>query len=113
MPGGAQNLGETPQECAERECWEESGYRVQVTELLGVFSSKKYPYINYPWKENEICHLFFRAKIIDGTAKTSEESEAIGWFSESELPPLSDGHEIRIRFGFKKQRAPETPAYFE
>lgn len=113
LPEGCQNLGETPQECAERECREESGYRVKVTELLGVFSSKRYPYIYCPWKENEFCHLFFRAKLTSGEARTSEESRAVSWFSESELPPLSDGHEIRIKFGFKKEREPSTAPFFE
>jgi len=62
MPGGAQNLGETPQ---------------------------------------------------GGGPKTSEESNEIGWFLESELPPLSDGHDIRIKFGFAKERNPEIPPFFE
>ena len=48
LPGGCQDLGETPAECARRECREETGLEVQITRLLGVFSSKRYERVNYP-----------------------------------------------------------------
>ena len=31
LPGGYQDLGETPAECAKREFYEETGYHVKVT----------------------------------------------------------------------------------
>ncbi|MFA6238122.1 MAG: NUDIX domain-containing protein [Bacteriovorax sp.] len=113
MPGGCHDLGETPKACAERECREESGYVVIVTDLLGVFSSNRYEYINYPWKENEFCHLLFRAEVVGGEAKTSSESLKVGWFDEGALPKFSDGHEIRVRFGFKAAHNPNFKPYFE
>ncbi|HEY32234.1 MAG TPA: NUDIX domain-containing protein [Dehalococcoidia bacterium] len=39
LPGGAQDLGETPEECARREFEEETGLLIRITRLLGVFSS--------------------------------------------------------------------------
>ena len=113
LPGGCHDLGETAQECAERECKEESGYVVKVTDLLGVYSSNRYEYINYPWKENEFCHLLFKAKLIGGEATTSSETTKIAWFSEENLPSLSDGHEPRIKFGFKSSRESNVRPYFE
>lgn len=113
LPGGCHDLGETPQMCAERECWEESGYEVKVTDLIGVYSSNRYEYIHYPWKENEFCHLLFQAKLVGGESKTSHESIRVGWFAESSLPSFSDGHEIRVRFGFEFSRNPEVKPYFE
>ncbi len=109
LPGGCQDPGETPRECAEREAREETGYQVRATALLGVFSSKRYPYVHYPWKENEFCHLLFRAEPAGGEAALSGKSRAIGWFAENALPPLSDGHEARILVGFGPAEAP----YFE
>ncbi len=35
LPGGCQNLGETPAECAVRECQEESGYLVRIDTYCG------------------------------------------------------------------------------
>ena len=34
LPGGAQNLGETPEQCAKREFWEETGLEVGIIALL-------------------------------------------------------------------------------
>lgn len=113
LPGGCHDLGETPKQCAERECFEESGYVVKVTQLLGVFSSNCYEYINYPWKENEFCHLLFNAIVIGGNSKTSSESTKVGWFLESELPELSDGHKIRVLWAFESSRNLNLKPYFE
>lgn len=113
LPGGCHNLGETPAKCAKRECYEETGYRVEIIELLGVFSSNCYKYIHYPYKENEFCHLLFKAKIIGGIVKTSNESLEVEWFSENKLPILSDGHEVRVLFGFKSISNPNQKPYFD
>jgi len=113
LPGGCHDLGETPQACAQRECKEESGYDVKVTDLLGVYSSNRYEYVNYPWKDNEFCHLFFRAQLIGGESQTSSESTQVRWFAESALPNFSDGHEIRVHFGFEASRNPNMKPYFE
>ena len=113
LPGGCQNVDETPEECAIRECLEESGLEVRVRHLIGVWSSLRYEYVNYPWKDNTFTHLVFSAELVGGTAQTSSETTEVGWFRESELPPLSDGHAPRIAFGFRWSRSPETPPYFE
>lgn len=113
LPGGCHDLGETPQECAERECREETGYDVVVTDLLGVYSSNRYEYLTYPWKENEFCHLLFRARLVGGSSKTSIETLNVAWFAESSLPKFSDGHEVRIQYGFEASRNPLLKPYFE
>ncbi len=113
LPGGCQDLGESPQECIERECREETGFEVKVTELLGIYSSKFYEYRHYPWKENEFCHLLFRGEIVGGNATTSSESLNVKWFAESQIPKLSDGHDVRISFGFEAVRNPKLMAHFE
>jgi ADP-ribose pyrophosphatase YjhB (NUDIX family) len=113
LPGGCQDLGETPRACAERECREESGYLVQATELMGVYSSKCYPYVNYPWKENEFCHLLFWAELRGGEARLSSETLQVAWFSEDRIPPLSDGHAPRIEFGFRYLKDRNLKPHFE
>lgn len=113
LPGGCHDLGETPRECAERECREESGYEVEVTDLLGVYSSNCYEYVNYPWKENEFCHILFRAKLTGGKPKTSSESIKVGWFNKLNLPLFSDGHEVRVHYGFAMASNNKLKPYFE
>ncbi len=113
LPGGCHDLGETPAECARRECLEESGYEVQITRLLGVFSSNRYEYLNYPWKENQFCHILFQAKVIGGAPRISQETSEVKWFPENQLPPLTDGHAPRIQVGFRFLHKTNSEAHFE
>lgn len=113
LPGGCQDLGETPAECAVRELKEETGFEVTITRLLGVFSSTRYEYVHYPWKENEFTHVFFAAAIIGGEMKPSPETPEVGFFAEAELPPMSDGHEGRVHVGFRAAGDADFRAMFE
>ena len=113
LPGGCQELGETPAECACRECCEESGFVVRLVRLLGVFSSARYEYVHYPWKENEFCHLLFQAAIVAGQSRPSGETIEVAFFSPEALPPLSDGHQPRVQFAFRALRDPTLPPFFE
>ena len=100
LPGGCMELGETPSQAAVREFWEETGLKIKLTKLLGVFSSVNYEYTTYPYKDDEFCHLLFMGRVIGGYEQTSTETLEIGWFSKNELIDISDGHLMRIKFGF-------------
>jgi ADP-ribose pyrophosphatase YjhB (NUDIX family) len=113
LPGGCHDLGETPKQCAERECFEETGLKVICTDLIGIYSSNCYEYIHYPWKDNEFTHLFFLASITGGELTTSDESINVAWFSKDEVPELSDGHKIRIDQGWDFIHGKGTFPYFE
>lgn len=113
LPGGCQNMDDTPLECAVRECQEETGLIVRVTHLMGVWSSRRYEYVNYPWKDNVFTHLLFKAEVTGGVETPSEETTHVAWFHRNEIPPLSDGHPPRIEFGFKWLDDPSTTPYFE
>lgn len=113
MPGGCQDLGETPAECACRECEEETGFAVSLVRLLGVFSSSRYEYVHYPWKDNEFCHLLFHAKIEGGERRLSDESIDVAYFASDALPPLSDGHQSRLEYAFRALADPRLPPFFE
>jgi ADP-ribose pyrophosphatase YjhB (NUDIX family) len=112
LPGGCHDLGETPAQCAIRECKEETGFTIELKRLLGTWSSNCYEYVHYPWKENEFCHLLFEGTVVGGEARTSSESINVCWFNFKELPQLSDGHDIRIKAGFNSRKKGFKP-YFE
>ena len=42
LPAGAIEPGETPEEAVVREVWEETGLRVQVKEIKGIFGGKDF-----------------------------------------------------------------------
>ncbi len=113
LPGGCQDLGETPAECARRECREETGFEVAVSRMLGVFSSRRYEHVNYPWKDHEFTHLLFAGEITGGRATPSTETSAAEFFEEHALPPLSDGHAPRLLAGFQALRAQDFRPHFE
>lgn len=113
LPGGCQDLGESSAECAVRECREETGLEVSPISLIGIYSSSKYSYVYYPFKDNQFTHILYFCALKGGKLTTSEETPNVGWFAPDKLPPLSDGHAIRIEHGFAKLRNPEKSAYFE
>ena len=113
LPGGAQDLGETPQQCAVREFFEETGYKIKLSGLIGVFSSLLYEQTTNVNRGREVTHVLFMGQIKGGVPKPSEETPEIGWFSADALPPLSDGHELRVRFGFAYLDNPSLPVHFE
>lgn len=113
LPGGFQELHESPAECAIRECAEETGCEIELLRLVGVFSSIKYEWLHYPWKDNIITDIVFLGRIIGGELTTSEESIELGWYFEDELPELSDGHIQRLCAGFALLTDPTRFSHFE
>lgn len=113
LPGGFQDLGETPEECARREFKEETGLEIEITRLLGVSSSLRYDDITNVNRGREVTHILFAGRLVGGQQTTSKETLAIGWFPQGKLPPLSDGHAPRVDFGFKALKKSEIDAYYE
>jgi ADP-ribose pyrophosphatase YjhB (NUDIX family) len=115
LPGGFHDLNETPATCAIRECLEETGLRVAIARLLGVFSSNCYREVNYPHKGGKYVHILFLAEPLssDQSPRATSEAREFGWFAEHELPPLSDGHDVRVVLGFRALSDPLVLTHFE
>jgi ADP-ribose pyrophosphatase YjhB (NUDIX family) len=69
MPGGWADVGDLPSKMAEREVWEESGFKVVA--------------------RNHAYKIVFLCEIIGGQARPSNETLAVDFFSFDDLPPLS------------------------
>jgi 8-oxo-dGTP pyrophosphatase MutT (NUDIX family) len=74
-PGGVLELAETPQQACAREVLEETGYRVEVGPLTGVYKNMKLGVVS----------LAFRCVLVGGEARTSEESKAVSWRTLEEV----------------------------
>ena len=81
-PGGSQDFGKTHEECGVREVLEETGFKIKINRLLGVFSSLKYESVNYPWKGREYLHCFFMGEIIGGVGSTPMKQKKLAGFTE-------------------------------
>jgi 8-oxo-dGTP pyrophosphatase MutT (NUDIX family) len=97
MPGGMQDIGETIAAAAERETLEETGYRVRVVGLIGVYSD---PGNVIAYDDGEIKQQFalcFRAQLLGGALATSEESPSVRWVRPDELDAIPIHPSVRLR----------------
>jgi ADP-ribose pyrophosphatase YjhB (NUDIX family) len=66
--------------------FEESGYRARAVKLLACYDRNKH---NHPPHAFHIYKLFFQCELVGGAPKTSIETEGVGFFPQTAIPPLS------------------------
>ncbi|MFD9241177.1 NUDIX hydrolase [Streptomyces sp. NPDC059556] len=87
LPGGVLELAEAPEEGVAREVWEETGIRVEVEELTGVYKNTT----------RGIVALVFRCKPSGGEERTSTESTAVEWLTPGEITErMKEVYAIRL-----------------
>ena len=111
MPGGWADLGNTPASVAEREVWEESGYRVRAEKVVAVLDANRIE----PMEFYHAYKLIFLCKLLDGEPRTSYETLAVEFFDPNELPPLSlyRTNESMLKEVFAHLQDPDRPAAFD
>jgi len=100
LPGGYVERGESVASAAAREVYEETGVRIEVGKLIGVYSDPARQVIDYgDGRRVHAINLCFEARASgSGTATTPHETLATGYFAADALPtPFVPIHEIRIR----------------
>lgn len=75
-PGGFVNWGETVTAAALRETLEETGLRVAVDGLVGVYS---YPH-------SPVVIVVYRARVVGGTLQPSHETQEVAWVVPPQIP---------------------------
>ena len=86
MPGGWGDIGDAPAAMVAREVWEESGFRVSVDKLVGVYDANRLQ----PLEFYHVYKLIFMCAITSGEATTSIETLDVDFFELDKLPPLSE-----------------------
>jgi ADP-ribose pyrophosphatase YjhB (NUDIX family) len=87
LPGGVLELSESPEDGVVREVWEETGIRVEVNELTGVYKNTT----------RGIVALVFRCKPSGGFERTSAESIAVDWLTPTEVAErMSEVYAVRL-----------------
>ena len=106
LPGGHIDPGETVSEGCEREVWEETGLKVCVTHLTGIYSSPN-ELVVYPDAKVQVISMNFNAKLVSGQISLSSETTNIDWFpvNEAIAMDLFHSHAERIRDALTGQEA--------
>lgn len=76
FPGGFVDWGEPVDAAAVRETWEETGLRVALGGLVGVYS--------YP--SSPIVIVVYRATVTGGTLTTCHENDCVEWVAPAKIP---------------------------
>jgi ADP-ribose pyrophosphatase YjhB (NUDIX family) len=99
MPGGRLDPGEDLRTCCIREVFEETGLRVEIKRLIGVYSDpRQFMIARYPdGNITQMLNVCFECVIIGGELTLSHESLQLGFFDLDALPePMLLTHRVRI-----------------
>ena len=88
LPCGYVDVGESVEQGALREIWEETGIRVRVKRLVGIYSDPQFNVIGaYP--DGSLIHfviVIFECEYLSGELQVSEESTDVRYFPLGSLP---------------------------
>lgn len=81
LPAGFVDAGEDPARAAERESLEETGLKVQVTEIFDIISGQEHP-------AGAHIVIVYRANVVSGELSAGDDADGVGFFERDNLPPL-------------------------
>lgn len=101
LPGGAQEVGETPLQAAQREVQEETGITCAITGLVGIFSNPG-NVVEYT-SDGEVRQEFsilFSGHPVSGDLMTSPEARDVRWFDRGDVLelPMTPAQRRRVAY---------------
>ena len=112
LPGGWADVGDLPGNAAEREAFEEAGYQVKATRLIGVYDANRVGELRY----HHAFKLVFYCELVGGEAATSMETSDVGWFGRDEIPQPFSGnrtHWRHVEDAFRFYQNSDLPTIFD
>lgn len=112
MPGGWADVGDVPSESAEREVWEETGFRVKASKIIGIYDGNRVE----PLEVFHAYKIFFLCELLGGEASPSKETSEVAFFGADEIPGTLSGERTRprhIQDAFAALADPDRPAVFD
>ncbi|GAA0694474.1 NUDIX domain-containing protein [Kitasatospora atroaurantiaca] len=97
LPGGGHDIGEFVADTVVREVREETGVDVEVVTVTGLYTD---PGHLMAYDDGEVRQQFsicFRARLIGGDLRTSEESKEVRWMDPADLDGLDIHPSMRLR----------------
>jgi ADP-ribose pyrophosphatase YjhB (NUDIX family) len=111
LPGGWADVNLTPAENVEKECLEESGYRVKARLITAVVDRDR---AGYPAHPHAVYKIFFLCDLCGGTPRASHETLEVGFFPVAALPELDPDRAtaFEIQEAYQFFLTPSLPARF-
>jgi 8-oxo-dGTP pyrophosphatase MutT (NUDIX family) len=85
IPTGGLKKGETISQCAVRECEEETGLTVEITGLIGIFSTPDHVIAYGDGEVRQPVNICLRARVTGGHAAPTSEASDIRWVSPGQI----------------------------
>ncbi|GAB3308198.1 hypothetical protein GCM10027451_16980 [Geodermatophilus aquaeductus] len=97
LPGGRVDVGETAVEAAVRETAEETGVRIEVTGLAGLFTDPGHVVRAVDGEVRQQFALLFRARALGGLPHGDQhETSEAAWVPEAEIAGLPMSPPVRL-----------------
>jgi len=106
LPGGGHDIGESIRDTVVREVREETGYDVQVTNVIGTYTNPNHVMAYDDGEVRQQFSIAFSAKLVGGASRTSEESEEVAWVTSADLDTLQIHPSMRMRIQHHLDRRP-------
>ncbi|MCC7362587.1 MAG: NUDIX hydrolase [Anaerolineales bacterium] len=101
IPAGFVDAGEDPARAAEREGWEETGLKLQVTALVEVYGRQS------PTEGADIF-IIYRAAVVGGALAPGDDAAAAEYFGPEHLPELAFASTRRVVARWQAHGGPDS-----
>lgn len=97
LPGGGVDVGESVADAAVRETKEETGFDVEVTGLVGLYTNPTHVMAYDDGEVRQQFSICFTARIVGGELRTSSESKEVAFVAPERLDGLNVHPSMRMR----------------
>jgi len=94
--GGFLKYNENPRRCVTREVKEETGLKVKIIDLLGIYTD------TYGRGGDAVLVLYYVCIVVSGTPKPQDDVAELVWFGIDKIPRMAFLHQKEVMGDFKK-----------